>query len=208
MSDSSEDEPQFEEVEFTPVNPRVKFMVSGGVDGSFVAEVFLDRVPLTASNFLDLCSSNFYVGLHFHRVIKEFMAQFGCPHSEDPVNRHQLAGTGNAPEGTFRNPRTGESYCRLSGGFIPDEFVSEDSNEPGTLSMANTGDADSGSSQFFLNVAHNEKLDWFSSGDSRHPVFGQIIEGYDTLKQISEVATAGDNPIVPIRVDATIVSGL
>jgi choline dehydrogenase-like flavoprotein len=48
--------------------------------GTFKLEIFLDRVPRTASNFIDLAQSGFYNGVHFHRVIPNFMAQFGCPH--------------------------------------------------------------------------------------------------------------------------------
>ena len=50
--------------------------------GSFTVEVFLDKMPLTAKNFLDLAKGGFYDGLHFHRVIKSFMLQFGCHPAE------------------------------------------------------------------------------------------------------------------------------
>ena len=52
--------------------------------GNFKAEILLDKMPITAKNFIDLAKSGFYDGLHFHRVIKNFMIQFGCPHSSDP----------------------------------------------------------------------------------------------------------------------------
>merc|ERR1711871_1930475 len=61
--------------------------------GTFSAELYLDRVPRTASNFIDLAQSGFYNGLHFHRVIPGFMNQFGCPYSKDPHSPD--AGTGN-----------------------------------------------------------------------------------------------------------------
>jgi cyclophilin family peptidyl-prolyl cis-trans isomerase len=64
---------------------------------------------------------------------------------------------------------------RDEGGNIPDEFTLELSNEPGTLSMANTGQPNSGGSQFFLNTVHNAFLDWFDeSTESQHPVFGRV----------------------------------
>lgn len=49
---------------------------------------------------------------------------------------------------------------RLCPGSIPDELTTRLSNEPGTLSMANTGDKDTGGSQFFINTVHNDFLDW------------------------------------------------
>merc|ERR1712187_292155 len=55
--------------------------------GSFKVELFLDRVPITVSNFVDLAQSGFYDGIHFHRVIKGFMNQFGCPYAKDPNNK-------------------------------------------------------------------------------------------------------------------------
>merc|ERR1712228_433335 len=131
----------------------------------FKAEIFLDRVPITASNFIDLCKTGFYEGIHFHRVIPNFMAQFGCPNAKDPKSRR--AGTGGPPDGEFTNLKTGGKEKRTGGGNIQDENISRDSNEPGTLSMANTGQPNSGGSQFFLNVVHNDFLDWFSPGESK-----------------------------------------
>ena len=53
--------------------------------------------------------------------------------------------------------------------------------------MANTGRPNSGGSQFFLNVNDNANLDWFSPGQSQHPVFGKVVEGYDICVAISQV---------------------
>lgn len=52
--------------------------------GTFVAELYMDRMPITVSNFVDLVKLGFYDGLHFHRVIDGFMLQFGCPHAKNP----------------------------------------------------------------------------------------------------------------------------
>jgi cyclophilin family peptidyl-prolyl cis-trans isomerase len=159
--------------------------------GSFTAEVYLDKMPLTAKNFLDLAKSGFYDGIHFHRVIKNFMIQFGCPHAKDPNSPR--AGTGGPPHGT-----------------IKDEFPEQHklSNEPGTLSMANTGRPNSGGSQFFINTVHNHYLDWFTPGNSRHPVFGKITSGMDVVKKIETTPTAqGDRPITPVKVNKITVAG-
>ena len=74
--------------------------------------------------------------------------------------------------------------------------------------MANTGQPNSGGSQFFINVAHNANLDWFSPGPSRHPVFGQVTSGQDVVLAISKVATTDDRPNVPIMMKRVSVSGL
>lgn len=184
-------------------NPVAVFETSMG---TMKAEIFLDRVPITASNFIDLAQSGFYNGLHFHRVIPEFMNQFGCPHSKDPKSR--AAGTGGPKDGTFKNLKTGGNETRSNGGNIKDEHTSRDSNVPGTLSMANTGDANTGGSQFFMNVARNDFLDWFSPGESKHPVFGKITEGYDLCKKISEVRTRDDNPVTPVQMVSVTIEGL
>jgi cyclophilin family peptidyl-prolyl cis-trans isomerase len=160
-------------------NPTAVFDTSEGV---IKAEIFLDQMPITAKNFIDLANSGFYDGLHFHRVINRFMLQFGCPHSKDPNSPR--AGTGGPPHGTIR-----------------DEHTAKLSNEPGTLSMANTGRPNSGGSQFFINTVHNSYLDWFTPGPSKHPVFGKVIEGMDVVSKIERTPTgAGDRPRTPVQV--------
>ena len=117
-------------------NPTATFETS---EGSFTAELYLDNMPITAGNFIQLAKDGFYDGLHFHRVIPSFMLQFGCPHSKDPSSPR--AGTGGPPHGNIQDEHN------------PDFKVS---NEPGTLSMANTGQPNSGGSQFFINTVHND----------------------------------------------------
>jgi cyclophilin family peptidyl-prolyl cis-trans isomerase len=159
--------------------------------GSFTAEIYLDKMPTTAKNFLDLAKGGFYDGLHFHRVIKGFMIQFGCPYSKDPKDRR--AGTGGPPHGTIQDE------------FPPDQKIS---NEPLTLSMANTGRPNTGGSQFFINTVHNHYLDWFTPGNSRHPVFGKITSGADIVKKIETTPTnERDNPTTPVRVNKITVAG-
>ncbi|MBK8994184.1 MAG: peptidylprolyl isomerase [Myxococcales bacterium] len=151
--------------------------------GDITVELFTDQMPITAGNFVKLAKSGFYDGLHFHRVINGFMLQFGCPHSKDPSSPR--AGTGDGPDGT-----------------IKDEHTAKLSNEPGTLSMANTGRPNSGSCQFFINTVHNSYLDWFSPGASKHPVFGKVIAGMDVVKKIETTKTdAGDRPITPVKMN-------
>jgi cyclophilin family peptidyl-prolyl cis-trans isomerase len=157
--------------------------------GTFEVELFKDQMPITAGNFIKLAKSGFYDGLHFHRVIKGFMAQFGCPHSKDP--KSPKAGTGDGPDGTIR-----------------DEHTAKISNDPGTLSMANVGDPNSGSCQFFINTKHNSYLDWFSPGDSKHPVFAKVIKGMDVIGKIESTPTdGGDRPKTPVKMIKITVNG-
>jgi cyclophilin family peptidyl-prolyl cis-trans isomerase len=102
------------------------------------------------------------------------MNQFGCPKSRDPKSR--AAGTGGPKDGTFKNLKSGATETRTRGGNIKDENIDKTSNAPGTLSMANTGQPNSGGSQFFMNVANNKNLDWFSPGASKHPASQQRVE--------------------------------
>jgi cyclophilin family peptidyl-prolyl cis-trans isomerase len=68
--------------------------------------------------------------------------------------------------------------------------------------MANTGRPNSGGSQFFINTKHNSFLDWFTGGQSKHPVFGKITEGMDVVKNIEGTKTgAQDRPLTPVKVE-------
>ncbi len=151
--------------------------------GDIEIELFVDKMPLTAGNFIKLAKEGFYDGLHFHRVINKFMIQFGCPNSKDPNSPR--AGTGNSPHGTIKDEHPADAKL---------------SNEPGSLSMANTGSPNSGSCQFFLNTVHNAYLDWFSPGQSKHPVFAKVTQGMDVVKKIESTPTGpGDRPKTPVQ---------
>jgi len=159
--------------------------------GNFEVELYADKMPLTAGNFIRLAKEGFYDGLHFHRVIEGFMIQFGCPHSRDPNSPR--AGTGDSPYGRLKDEHPANAKL---------------SNEPGTLSMANTGQPNSGSCQFFINTVHNTYLDWFTPGQSKHPVFGKITSGMDTIKKIESTPTdSGDRPRTPVKMVKVTVHG-
>ena len=159
-------------------NPIATFETSMG---TFKAEIFVTEMPITGGNFVRLAKEGFYDGLHFHRVIENFMNQFGCPHSKDPNSPR--CGTGQSPYGS-----------------IQDEHTQRITNDVGTLSMANAG-PQSGSSQFFINTKHNSFLDWFDTRtDSKHPVFGKITEGMDIVMAINRTPTDGrDRPTTPVK---------
>lgn len=132
--------------------------------GSFQAELYADQMPITVGNFIDLANGGFYDGIYFHRVIPNFMNQFGCPYARDPNSPR--AGTGGPPPFSRFTACDGTSIERNEDGGIPDEVGKSHqriSNDEGTLSMANTGQPESGGSQFFINVAGA-----FSLGEHLH----------------------------------------
>jgi cyclophilin family peptidyl-prolyl cis-trans isomerase len=162
-------------------NPTATFDTSLG---TFTAEIYLDKMPITAANFIALAKSGFYDGLHFHRVIRDFMIQFGCEFSKDPSSPR--CGTGGSPRG------------RIQDEHPPAHKLS---NEIGTLSMANTGQANSGGAQFFINTKHNSYLDWFTPGASKHPVFGKITQGLEVVRKIESTPTTNDRPKTPVKMN-------
>lgn len=167
-------------------NPIAVFDTS---EGTFKAEIYVDKMPITAANFLALVERGFYEGLHFHRVIPGFMLQFGCEYSKVPG--HPRAGTGSSPLGNVRDE------------FPPDQRLS---NEPGTLSMANTGRPNSGGAQFFVNTVHNSFLDWFDTRtESKHPVFGKVTEGMDVVKKIEALGSRSGALSKPVRMNSVTV---
>lgn len=188
-------------------NPIAVFETSMG---NIECEIYLEEMPITASNFIDLAQTGFYSGLHFHRVIPGFMDQFGCPKSKDPHSRS--AGTGGPKDGTYKHPKTGQEYRRSGGGNIKDELTCKFSNEPGTLSMANTGQPNTGGSQFFMNVVHNDFLDFFNKASpSAHPVFGKCLDdgkSFKVMEDISKAKSNNDCPITPIQMKSVTIKNL
>ena len=141
--------------------------------GDFEVELYDTLSPITAGNFLSLVEQEFYDGIIFHRVIKNFVVQGGDP-----------TGTGSG----------GPGYT------IPDEFIPGLSNVKKTLSMANTGQPNSGGSQFFINLKDNVFLDFDKPPlTSAHPVFGEVISGWEVVELIENVPVNGnDRPLTPV----------
>jgi len=202
-----------------PKNPTALFKTSMG---EFTAELLLEEMPITVSSFIDLAQTGYYNGIMFHRVIPNFMAQFGCPNAKKGCSGR--AGTGGPdPNSTYTvlsGAQKGQTITRDKGGNIPDELPShlKRSNLEGSLSMANTGRPQSGGSQFFINVKHNAFLDYFTGGNSKHPVFGQVHStktstnkaehNYALVKQITEVRSNSDKPIQDITMISITIEGL
>ncbi|XP_065060882.1 peptidyl-prolyl cis-trans isomerase H-like [Rhopilema esculentum] len=159
-----------------PNNPVVFFDIAvGGQDiGRMKMELFADVVPKTAENFRQFCTGEYrkdglpvgYKGANFHRVIKDFMIQGGDFVSGD-----------------------GKGVCSIYGGKgVPfqDENFKLKHESPGLLSMANSGPNTNGC-QFFITC---EKCDFL---DSKHVVFGKVIDGLLVMRKIENVPVGANN---------------
>ena len=141
--------------------------------GDIVIELFSDKAPNTVANFAKLAGEGFYNDTKFHRVIKDFMNQAGDPLTRDDSKMAQW-GTG------------GPGYR------FDDELYAGNHNALGTISMANAG-PDTNGSQFFINARDNSFL------DTKHVVFGRVVEGLEVVTAINNVQTDGrDRPVEPI----------
>jgi peptidylprolyl isomerase len=129
---------------------------------------FNEKTPKTVANFAKLATSNFYNGIRFHRVIKNFMIQAGDPLTKD-TTKEAAWGTG------------GPGYT------IADELNGSESYALGTVAMANTGQPNSGGSQFFI-VTANPSVPLPPS----YTVFGKVTKGIETALLIQNVETTGD----------------
>lgn len=130
--------------------------------GTIHAELDRDNAPATVANFLEYARDGFYSGTIFHRVIPGFMIQGGGL-------------TAGLERKRTRGPVRNESTNGLS-------------NARGTLAMARTSEPDSATSQFFINLVDNERLDGHS-GQPGYTVFGRVTAGMDVVDAIAAVDT-------------------
>ena len=150
------------------------------VKGYGVIRVELDpeSAPITVDNFVKLVKSGFYNGLIFHRVIRGFMIQGGCPRGN---------GTG------------GPGYT------IKGEFAANGVNNPikhkrGVISMARAMHPDSAGSQFFIMHQDAPHL------DGQYAAFGHAIEGIEVVDAIANVGTnAYDRPLVDVIIENIVI---
>ena len=139
--------------------------------GDIYIKLFGDECPKTVENFTVHSRDGYYNGLTFHRVVKNFMIQTGCP---------------------LGNGRGGES---IWGGQFEDEFhPSLKHDKPYMVSMANAGPNSNGS-QFFITVVPVEYL------DNKHTIFGRVTKGMNVVQNISQVKVMGkqDKPIDEVK---------
>ncbi len=147
--------------------PRVKLTTT---KGEITLELFENQAPQTVANFLTLVKQGFYNGSPFHRVLPEFMAQGGAKTDD---------GTGG-PGYNIRDEVDRPDYRR---------------HFRGSLSMANTGEPNSGSSQFFLTFIPTPHL------NGRHTVFGRVLSGIEVLGDLQHRSPMHEaNPPKPDRI--------
>lgn len=148
--------------------------------GEIVVELFDEAAPLSSENFRQYAADGFFNDTVFHRVIPNFMIQGGGM-SADLINK------------ATRDP-------------IKNEADNSEKNLRGTLAMARTGNIDSATSQFFINLKDNTFLD-HSDRDFGYAVFGKVVDGMDVVDVIAAVATGNqgghqDVPHEPVTITA------
>ena len=143
-----------------PMPPRVEMKTSMG---SFVIELYPDKAPVTVANFLQYVTDGFYDGMIFHRVVRKFIVQGG----------------GHLQDMTMKLPR--ESIANESNNGLK--------NETGTIAMARFSLAGSANSQFYINVADNQELDYSPPQTPGYAVFGKVVSGMEVVTAISKVKT-------------------
>ena len=147
-------------------NPIVTFEMENG--DIMKADLYPEIAPNTVNNFISLVQNGFYDGLIFHRVIRGFMIQGGCPD-----------GTGMG----------GPGYT-IKGEFSQNGFANDLRHTEGVLSMARAMHPDSAGSQFFIMHKNSPHL------DGAYAAFGKITEGMDIVNKIAETATDySDRPL-------------
>lgn len=129
--------------------------------GTVEVELYKDVAPLTVENFVKLANKGFYNGLTFHRVIKGFMIQGGCPKGN---------GTG------------GPGY-QIKGEFLANGVNNPLKHTRGVISMARAMDPNSAGSQFFIMHQDAPHL------DGQYASFGKVIKGIDVVDAIASVPT-------------------
>jgi dolichyl-diphosphooligosaccharide--protein glycosyltransferase len=173
----------------TSVSSNVKliYAVVNTTKGSFEIELFPSAAPKTVANFVSLAESGFYNNLVWHRIEPGFVIQTGDPNTRNGGGNRSLWGTGG------------------SSTTVPLELNSSLHNYVGYLGMARGSDPNSGSSQFYINLANNTSL------DGQYTVFGKVISGMNIVQAIGsvpvELVGGQHEPIDPVYVTSiTILS--
>jgi peptidyl-prolyl cis-trans isomerase B (cyclophilin B) len=143
--------------------------------GTIVVELYPAKAPITVANFIQYANSGFYNGTIFHRVIPGFMIQGG-------------GFTTNGTQKPTNPPIQNEANNGLQ-------------NLRGTIAMARTNDINSATSQFFINVADNDFLNYQNSANYGYAVFGKVTSGLDVVDSIvnTPTETNGDYSNWPIN---------
>ncbi len=152
--------------------------------GPFVLELYPQKAPKTVQNFVQYVKDKHYDGTVFHRVIDGFMVQGG-------------GFTAELAQKPTRTP-------------VPLEIDRSLKNERGTIAMARTGNPNSATSQFFINLVDNPMLNAPQPDGYGYAVFGKVISGMETIDAMRSVATRNQNghqnvPAVPITINTATV---
>ena len=174
----------FGQTQSAGTKPKVQFTTNLG---SFTVELNPEAAPKTVENFIIYANSGFYKGTTFHRVISTFMVQ-GGGHTVDGARKET------------RDPVVNEARQAVEMGLR---------NVRGSIAMARTSNPDSATSQFFINVVDNARLDYPGADGAGYCVFGHVVEGMDTIDKIRDVKTlTGDRPADPVIISDTKVIGV
>jgi cyclophilin family peptidyl-prolyl cis-trans isomerase len=162
------------------VNPTDPVIRIDTGQGDMLVELYEDQAPNTVANMIELAEKGFYKGMRFHRVIKGFMAQGGCPFSK---------------QGAQGRPGTGDPGYKFANEISPNLH-----HDRGSISMANSG-PDTNGSQFFICFRKRPEL------DGKYNVFGKVVAGFDTLDHIERLGMADDpgTPRQTIRFNVEVV---
>ena len=152
--------------------------------GDIVVELFEETAPVSCENFRQYMNDGFYTDTVFHRVMPNFMIQGGGM-AADMESKETRAPIKNEAENGEKNLR-------------------------GTLAMARTGEVDSATCQFFINLSDNDFLN-NSSRDFGYAVFGKVSEGMDVVDVIAAVGTGSsgghqDVPLEPVTIQEVRIS--
>lgn len=141
-------------------------------------ELYEDIAPVTVANFVKLAEEGFYNGLIFHRVIKDFMIQGGCPY-----------GTG-----------TGGPGYTIKGEFNANGFLNPLKHTRSVISMARAFDPNSAGSQFFIMHKDAPHL------DGSYAAFGKVVKGIEVVDKIAETETdMRDKPFADQKINKIII---
>ena len=152
--------------------PRVKLATSAG---DIVVELAPEKAPKTVANFLQYVNDKHYDGTVFHRVIDGFMVQGG-------------GFTADMRQKPTRAP-------------VPLEASNGLKNAKYTIAMARTGDPNSATSQFFINVKDNAMLDAPNPDGYGYTVFGKVVSGADVVDKIRAVQTGNKSGMQNVPLD-------
>ena len=161
-------------------NPTVEMNVKDY--GKIKIQLAPEQAPISVNNFLYLVKNGFYNGLTFHRVIKGFMIQGGCP-------------KGNG---------TGNPGWSIKGEFKANGIDNNIKHKRGVISMARAQNPNSAGSQFF--IMHEDAPHLYGM----YAAFGKVTDGIDVVDAIADVATDrfNDKPLKPVVIDSVVITDL